>query len=51
MSDRRKKYAEMREVKQVSFHKERDKDLLMHLNNVDDFSNYIKRKLREELKK
>ncbi|STZ76354.1 hypothetical protein [Bergeriella denitrificans] len=46
----RKKYEQNRVMKAVSFHKEKDADLLELIENVD-FSQWIKNILRERFKK
>lgn len=46
----RKKYEQQRVMKGVSFHKEKEADLLKFIENVD-FSQLVKDMLRERMKK
>ncbi|MBF0803360.1 MULTISPECIES: hypothetical protein [unclassified Neisseria] len=49
MVEYRKRAAAKRTIKNVSFNKETEKDLLEYANKID-FSQWVKEKLREELK-
>ena len=55
MIDRRKKYEQMREVKRISFHLEREAHLLKRLDGIKadgvDISTYVKKLIREDMKK
>lgn len=46
----RKKYEQQRVMKGVSFHKEKEADLLRFIENVD-FSQLVKEMLRERMRK
>lgn len=47
----KKKYEAKRKNKSVPFLIEKEADLLAFADNVDDFANWVKNKIREELSK
>ena len=48
--DRHKKYNEMREIKNASFHKVKDADILKYMQDKE-FSTYVKKLIREDMKR
>lgn len=51
MIDRRKKHDEMREIIRASLHKERDAEMLKFLEDKKPISTYVKKLIREDMKK